>query len=170
MQPNLFTQPAEWFTRLRGSEFRITRLHDAPIEDVPMENPATVVDWLRPRLAQSVVYRPDVENLIIINLNVRLKPIGWEIIGTGSLNSVMIHPREIFKSAIIANAADFVLIHNHPSGDPTPSQDDVRGTRELIQVTQILKIGLIDHLILGRPSFTSRGWVSLKELGYFSPN
>jgi DNA repair protein RadC len=79
----------------------------------------------------------------------------------------LVHPREVFKSAIALNAAALVLAHNHPSGDPTPSEADIKITRDLIRAGQILKIEVLDHLILGRRTAERlKDYVSLKELGY----
>ena len=79
------------------------------------------------------------------------------------------HRREIRgASAITANAAAVVLVHNHPSGDPTPSEQDIKVTRDLIRAGQLLKIEVIDHVIMGKPTEgRARDYVSLRELGYF---
>ena len=75
----------------------------------------------------------------------------------------------MFKSAIAAGASAIVLVHNHPSGDPTPSESDIKVTRDLIRAGQLLKIEVLDHVILGRPTQErARDYVSLRELGYFS--
>ena len=85
------------------------------------------------------------------------------------LDSILIHPREVFRLAIAANASALVLVHNHPSGDPTPSEADIRATRDLIRAGQLLKIEVLDHIILGRRAAENgRDYVSLRELGYFN--
>jgi DNA repair protein RadC len=86
----------------------------------------------------------------------------------GTLDRLLVHPREVFKAAIAANAAAVVLVHNHPSGDPTPSEADVKVTRDLIRAGQLLKIEVLDHVILGRATAERpKDFVSLRELGYF---
>lgn len=91
-----------------------------------------------------------------------------ERISQGTLDTLLVHPREVFKSAIAANAACIVLAHNHPSGDPTPSESDLKVTRDLIRAGQLLKIDVLDHIIIGKTSNErSRDFVSLRELGYF---
>lgn len=144
------------------------RLDDAPQVSTVLENPKVVVEYLRPKLDGSLVYRPDVENLIVVHLNTRKRPIGWEVISTGSLDTLLVHAREVFKSAILSNAAGIVVVHNHPSGDPTPSEADIKATRDLIRAGQLLKIDVIDHIVLGKAT-TERpdGFMSLRELGYF---
>jgi len=73
----------------------------------------------------------------------------------GGLNSNLLHPREVFRPALEHNAYACILIHNHPSGDPTPSQEDIETTKELVQASQILHIPLLDHLIVGKNSYKS---------------
>ena len=89
-------------------------------------------------------------------------------ISQGTLDTLLVHPREVFKPAITAGAAAIVLAHNHPSGDPTPSEADIKVTRDLIRAGQLLKIEVLDHIILGRATAErKRDYVSLRELGYF---
>ena len=158
-----------WRTKLRGSEFKVTRFNDtAPAGDT-LDNPESLVNYLRPKLTESVIYRPDVENLIVIHLSTRRKAIGFEVISTGTLDTLLVHAREVFKSAILTNAAAIVLAHNHPSGDPTPSEADIKVTRDLIRAGQLLRIDLIDHVVLGQATpERPKGWASLRELGYFA--
>ena len=158
-----------WLTKLAGGEFKVMRLQDAqPRDNSTMETPEQVVTYLRGMLSNSVMYRPDVENFIIVHLSTRKKPIGLEVVGTGTLDTLLVHPREVFKSAIIANSAAILMAHNHPSGDPTPSEADIKVTRDMIRAGQLLKIEVIDHIVLGRPSETnSKDYASLRELGYF---
>jgi DNA repair protein RadC len=79
-----------------------------------------------------------------------------------------VHPREVFKAAISANAAAVVLAHNHPSGDPTPSEADIKVTRDLIRAGQLLKIDVLDHVIIGHATpERQKDYASLRELGYF---
>jgi DNA repair protein RadC len=74
----------------------------------------------------------------------------------------------VFRSAISAGAAAVILLHNHPSGDPTPSEADIKVTRDLIRAGQLLKIEVLDHIILGRATLERpKDYVSLRELGYF---
>ncbi|MCS7338330.1 MAG: hypothetical protein NZ739_08870, partial [Verrucomicrobiae bacterium] len=90
-----------------------------------------------------------------------------EEIATGTLDTLLVHPREVFRHAITANAAAIVLVHNHPSGDPTPSEADIRITRELVRAGQLLKIEVLDHIVIGRPSADrEKDYVSLRQLGY----
>ena len=166
IQPALFHQPAQWLTKLGGSEFRVMRLNDAPPSDCLLDHPAAAVAYLRPKLAESIIFRPDVENFIVIHLNVHKKPIGFEIITQGTLDTLLVHPREVFKSAIVANSAAIILCHNHPSGNPAPSEADIKVTRDLRRAGELMKIEIADHIILGRDG-TDQSFTSLREKGYF---
>src|SRR5262249_7235608 len=109
-----------------------------------------------------------VETFQIILLNTRRRLIDVVKISDGTLDTILVHPREVFKPAISANAAAVVLLHNHPSGDPTPSEADIKVTRDLIRAGQLLKIEVLDHVVLGRATEDRpRDFVSLRELGYF---
>ena len=132
---------------------------DAPVLDTPER----IADMLRDG---SRGYQ--VEHFQAVLLNARRKLIKVERISQGLVDSILVHPREVFRSAIAANACSLVLVHNHPSGDPTPSESDIRVTRDLIRAGQLLKIEVADHIILGnRTPGNAKGYVSLRELGLF---
>ena len=132
---------------------------EAPLLDTPER----IADLLREES------RPqDVEQFRVVLLNTRRRLIGLEAISQGTLDTLLVHPREVFKRAIAANASAVVLVHNHPSGDPTPSEADIKVTRDLIRAGQLLKIEVLDHVIVGRHTVErQKDYVSLRELGYF---
>jgi DNA repair protein RadC len=110
----------------------------------------------------------EVEQFQVLLLNTRRRLIRLELVSQGTLDTVHTHAREVFRAAIAANAAAVVLVHNHPSGDPTPSEADIKVTRDLIRAGQLLKIDVLDHIIIGRKTAERpKDWASLKELGYF---
>jgi len=110
----------------------------------------------------------EVETFQILLLNTRRRLIRVEQVSQGTLDTILVHPREVFKSAIAARAAAIVLVHNHPSGDPTPSEADIKVTRDLIRAGQLIKIEVLDHIILGRATMDRpKDYSSLRELGYF---
>lgn len=132
-------------------------------ESPVLDNPDSVVALLR---AKNLV--KDVETLQLLLLNTRRRLIRVEEISNGTVDTLLVHAREVFRSAISANASAIVLAHNHPSGDPTPSEADIKVTRDLIRAGQLLKIDVLDHVILGRAAVgRSKDYCSLKELGYF---
>jgi len=135
------------------------RREDSPV----LDNPATVVDYMR----ESNRLR-NVESFQVLLLNTRKRLIRVEEIAEGTLDTLLVHPREVFRAAIVANAAGIVLVHNHPSGDPAPSEADIKVTRDLIRAGQLLKIEVVDHVIIGRATAErAKDYSSLRELGHF---
>ena len=101
-----------------------------------------------------------VETAMMLALDTKNKVIGIFEISSGSLNASIIHPRDVFQRAILCNAASVILVHNHPSGDPTPSPEDIALTKKLVEAGRVMDISVLDHVIVGEGSF-----VSLKERG-----
>jgi DNA repair protein RadC len=133
--------------------------HESPVLDTPER----IADLLR---EENRLY--NVEHFQVVLLNTRRKLIRVEQISQGTLDTILVHPREVFKLAIAANASAVVLVHNHPSGDPTPSEADIKVTRDLIRAGQLLKIDVLDHIIIGsRTPERQKDYASLRELGYF---
>ena len=132
-------------------------------ESPVLDNPENVVRLLREKNLVK-----EVETLQVLLLNTRRRLIRVAEITDGTLDTLLVHPREVFKTAIAANAAAVVLAHNHPSGDPTPSEADIKVTRDLIRAGQLLKIDVLDHVIIGRATAERpKDYASLRELGYF---
>lgn len=126
-------------------------------EDIYVKRPQDAADML---MEEMRYYKK--EHIKIIMLNVKCKVIGVEEISIGSLNSSLAHPREIFIPAVKNSSANIILIHNHPSGDPTPSKDDIEITRRVYEAGKILGIELYDHIIIGDGVF-----ISIKEKSLF---
>src|SRR5690606_33586230 len=101
------------------------------------------------------------EKFYCLYLNTKNQIIAEKTVFIGSLNASIVHPREVFKEAIKQSAASIIVAHNHPSGDPSPSREDINVTKRLIQAGEILGIECLDHLIIG-----DGRWISLKEKGY----
>ena len=132
-------------------------------ESPVLDHPENVAALLR---AKNLV--KNVETLQVLCLNTRRRLIRVDEVIDGTIDTLLVHPREVFKFAISANAAAIVLAHNHPSGDPTPSEADIKVTRDLIRAGQLLKIEVLDHIILGRATHERpKDYASLRELGYF---
>ena len=100
------------------------------------------------------------EHLKSLLLDTKNKVLAIRTVSIGDLSSSIVHPREVFKDAVVASAASIIVAHNHPSGDPTPSAEDVTVTKRLIQAGEIMGIDLLDHIVLGDGDF-----ISLKERG-----
>ncbi len=110
-------------------------------------------------LGQSLGYL-DHEEVHVIQLNTRNQVLGHRMVYRGSVNAAHMRAAEVFKDAVQTNAPNIVLVHNHPSGDPTPSHEDMQGTQQIYDAGKILDIGLLDHVIV-----TERRFVSMKALG-----
>lgn len=95
------------------------------------------------------------EKFIVVCLNTNNKIIKYEVISVGSLNSSIVHPREVFKVAIDNNSANIIVLHNHPSGNTEPSKEDINVTKKLIEAGKLLEIQLFDHIIICGDTFTS---------------
>lgn len=124
-------------------------------EPVAIESPEDAADlnFIKDELLLS-----DREMFICLHLTTKHVVISYEIVSIGSLNSSVVHPREVFKGAFLANAAAVILYHNHPSGDPEPSAEDIAVTKRLADAGNIVGVQVLDHIVFGGKDF-----VSLKE-------
>lgn len=132
------------------------RLNQQDSEVVRVKSPQDVAAWVM----EDLRYLQH-EQFKILLLNTKNVIIACEEVSRGSLNASIVHPREVFARAIKRSAAAIILVHNHPSGDPTPSQEDLNITRRLVEVGRLVGIDVLDHLIIGDGVFCS-----LKEKGY----
>lgn len=126
------------------------RAGTAPLKRVDLSSPRSVFEYLAPRLSHL-----DHEQFMVILLNAKNHVIDVECVSVGTLTASLVHPREIFKSAIRRSAHAIVLAHNHPSGDPTPSREDREVTQRLIQAGKLLGIEVLDHLVVGDGRYVS---------------
>ena len=117
--------------------------------------PEDAADYAMPRFRYE-----DREHFAVILLNVKNHILSMPVISVGSLTASVVHPREVFKAAIQQAAASIILVHNHPSGDPTPSKEDIEVTARMVQVGRVMDIPVLDHIILGNDNY-----ISLKEKG-----
>jgi DNA repair protein RadC len=153
--------------KYKAPEVKLHVLREAIVDNPLMDTPGMVAEFWREHVPHAAWYNPDVEMVVAFFLSKRKRFLGFHFISSGTLDSVLIHPREIFRAAIIQGAAAIILAHNHPSGDPIPSDADIKITRDLIRGGQILMIELVDHVIIGDKTEDTRGYTSLRELGYF---
>jgi DNA repair protein RadC len=105
------------------------------------------------------------ESLRVILLDTRYHLIRVEEVSVGSVNESIAHPRDVFRPAVISSAYAVIVVHNHPSGDPSPSQTDHSLTRRLAEAAELLQIKLLDHIIIGAPGEQTPGYFSFKEAG-----
>ena len=116
------------------------------------------------RLLRPLFREADREHFYVVLLSTKNHVLAIELVSVGSLSASVVHPREVFKRAVVRSAAAILLAHNHPSGDTTPSVEDVELTRRLVSVGELLGIRVLDHLVVGDSSYAS-----LSELGHLSP-
>jgi DNA repair protein RadC len=145
-------------------EFKIVALRDCPVPESMRicETPEQAADYWRLHIVMHPYFNPECECFVVLLLNTRRRVKGHQLLTIGTMDTILVHPREVFRGAVIAAASALVLMHNHPSGDPTPSEADIKVTRDLARAGQLLKIEVIDHVIMGNPKHSS-----LRELGYF---
>jgi DNA repair protein RadC len=150
-----YKHPAEW---------RVICLRECPIPDEMKlcETPEQAADYWRAQIVQAPYFNPEIECFFVLHLNTRRRIKGHHLVALGTMDTILVHPREVFRAAFVAAAGAIILMHNHPSGDPSPSESDIKVTRDLIRSGQLLKLEVLDHVIIGNPKDCS-----LRQLGYF---
>ncbi|MFA6286012.1 MAG: JAB domain-containing protein [Opitutaceae bacterium] len=121
--------------------------------DTAVNNPRMVVELMKPVIEK----RPDQEQLWVLLVDVRLRLLGRVCCFIGTLDSVTMHPREIVRYAMLANAHGVVLVHNHPSGDPSPSVQDTATTAAVEQALKLVGVALLDHVVIGSAERDPKG-------------
>lgn len=129
-----------------------------PELDRKMNSPEKVVILARDFLR---LHEQTEEYLYMICMNVKLEMTSVFELSHGNVNSSIVSVREMFQKALLANAVSIIVMHNHPSGDPSPSREDVQVTKRMVDAGELLGVQVLDHIIIGRP-----GFCSLKEKGY----
>lgn len=124
---------------------------------VPVKSPEDIV-----RIIKSELKDKKKEHFFVILLDTRNQYLGKDKVSVGSLDTSIVHPREVFKPALSASAASVILVHNHPSGDPKPSEEDIKLTKRLVEAAEIMGIDVLDHIIIG-----DKNYLSLKAKNLF---
>jgi DNA repair protein RadC len=149
-------------------EFKVLTLRECPPQQKLCETPDRAAEYHRDIIKSDIRFTPEVETFHVLVLSCRRHVLGHYLVSTGTQDTILVHAREVFRAAIIASASAIILLHNHPSGDPTPSEADIKVTRDLVRAGQLLKIEVLDHVIVGEPTIERpKHYVSLRELGYF---
>lgn len=113
-------------------------------------------------------HEPDKESLVVFLLNHRLAPYAWHRVSLGTVSECAAHPREIMRPVIAGCASGFVLMHNHPAGDPSPSRADELMTRRMVEAADMIQIRFLDHLVIGKPAPGREPYYSFREAGLIS--
>jgi DNA repair protein RadC len=128
---------------LRETMFDVAQIATKPEDSAKFfRDVITKADW----------FDADKECCVVLFLNNRNRITGWNLISLGTVNSTLVHPREVLRAAIVGSSVSFVLIHNHPSGDPLPSSADMRVTHTIREAAKACEITFLDHLIVGQPA------------------
>jgi DNA repair protein RadC len=136
------------------AEFKVMRVRDCGTPADIVDTPDRVFDYWKANVATAPWFDPAKEAFVALILNTRRRILGHNLVALGGLDSVAVHPREVFRPVIVAAGSALILAHNHPSMDPSPSEADIRVTRDLVRAAQLLKIDILDHVIIGS-TFTS---------------
>ena len=149
------TQPKEW---------KLVPLRECPTpaEMQICDTPERAAEYWNTHVVTHPYFNPECECFVVLILNTRRRIKGHHLVSIGTLDTILVSPREVFRLAIVAAAAAIVIMHNHPSGDATPSEADIRVTRDLIRAGHLLKLEVLDHVIMGHGQHSS-----LRQLGYF---
>lgn len=145
-------------------EYKITALRECltPESLRLCDTPEKAAEYWRLHVVTNPYFNPECECFVVLLLNSRHRVKGHQIVTIGTMDTILVHPREVFRLAIMTAAAAIVLMHNHPSGESQPSEADIKVTRDLIRAGQLLKLEVLDHVIVGNPTHSS-----LRELGFF---
>jgi DNA repair protein RadC len=160
----LFGREPQKRRKVEPKEWKVVALKDCPLPASLSlcDTPKRAVEYWERHIANAPEFDPEKECFIVLLLNTRRRVKGHTVASIGTLDSVLVHPREVFRTAIAMAAGAILLMHNHPSGEATPSEADIKVTRDMIRAGQLLKIDVVDHIIIGKGQFSS-----LRELGYF---
>ncbi|MHA3771617.1 JAB domain-containing protein [Verrucomicrobiota bacterium sgz303538] len=121
-----------------------------------LDTPEVVAVYYRNHISSAPQYDPEKEHLHVLALNTKYQIKGVNLVSVGSLNESVAHPREIFRPLIALAAYAFILVHNHPSGDATPSEADRRLTMRVNDAAKLLQIQMLDHVVMGETHFSFR--------------
>jgi DNA repair protein RadC len=127
---------------------RIVVVREDPTTSAACDSPELALGYWRGTIAAQPDHEPDKESLCVIILNARLQASCWHRVSLGSINETIAHPRDILLPVLVAGAHSFILTHNHPSGDPSPSPADRDLTRRVVEAGELLQVRCIDHVIV----------------------
>lgn len=146
-------------------EWKIVSLRECPTpEEMQIcETPDHAASYWKAHIETHPYFNPECECLVALILNTRRRIKGHSLISIGTMDTILSHPVSVFRLAVLASASGIILMHNHPSGDETPSHADIQTTRDLVRAGKILRIELVDHIVMGNPKYAS-----IRALGQFA--
>jgi DNA repair protein RadC len=137
-----------------------TRVAREQLRDTPLDSPERIHEFFGPQLRHLAQ-----EQVVVAVVDTRLRHVGTTVVSVGTVSESNAHPREILRPVITRGAHGFVLIHNHPSGDPSPSRSDELVTRRLVEAANLMQVRFLDHVIIGKPSPGRAPYFSFREAG-----
>lgn len=142
-------------------QFRVTSVQESPPPPLVLNTPESIVRAWTDLVIPSPWFDRDKEHMVVFVLNARLTLKGWNLVSIGSLSETCCHPREVIRPVIVAAGHGFVVAHNHPSLDPSPSRADETTTRRLSEAAAMLQVTMLDHVVIGGGS----SYFSFREAG-----
>ncbi len=130
------------------------------VRDTPLDSPERIHEFFAPQLRHLAQ-----EQVVVAVVDTRLRHVGTTVVSVGTVSESNAHPREILRPVITRGAHGFVLIHNHPSGDPSPSRSDEMVTRRLVEAASLMQVRFLDHVIIGKPAPGRSAYFSFREAG-----
>lgn len=152
-----------------GAEIKVFMVcEDTPIKRrVSFDTPNKIAEFWQQKITKAKWYDPEKEAVVVLCLDRKNKLKAWNLISLGSATNALMHPREVFRPVIIAASTAFVIMHNHPSGDPAPSVADIQVTRAIREAALAVDVLFIDHIVIGDKlnDPLSRGYYSFRQAG-----
>lgn len=149
-------------------EIKITTVRETGPVGESCQTPETVAKVWRESITTAQWYDTEKEAFVVFLLDRKNRVKSWHLVSLGTIDTSLVHPREVFRAACVASAASVIVAHHHPSGDPQPSAEDVRITKQLVAAGQVVGIPVLDHVVIGDPAILPPGYVSLRDKGYLN--
>ncbi len=157
-------------TKMNSTEYpaltaRINVVREDRLTHTVTDTPDRLYEFWKTIIAEQPDFEEDKESVVVILLNSRYVPYSWNRVSVGTASESSAHPREIMRPVIVGAASAFAIMHNHPSGDPSPSRADEIVTRRMVEVAAIMQIPFLDHVIVGEPAPHRMPYYSFREVG-----
>ena len=147
------------------TEQKLMIVRETATETNRTQTPEDLAMFWENEVKKSAWFQEDKECFVVFFLNAKNYVSGYNLVTLGLLDSSLVHPREVFRPAIIGGAAAIVVAHNHPTGDPTPSAEDIRITKQLVEAGKIVDMKVLDHVVIGNKAIDGKGFCSMRSNG-----
>lgn len=152
---------------IRLPEFRCVARHCVEEEQALISRADLARDFWENVVTGASWFDPEKEMVVVLVMNRKNRVVGWNLVSLGSMTASIVHPREVLRAVLVGGGAGFMLMHNHPSGDPSPSSADVQITSVINKAAKVVEVSFVDHVIVGRIACDAlgRGYYSFREAG-----